>query len=145
MSQPENSAAVAGAAAVSGAGAGAAPTQAQQQGGMFSGLFGTLSRMAVIYFAVQYFTRPKDQGVNKDTVIMDNDGSQRIVQHQISNYKALWKLGTKTDLYVYLSEDATHLPSDSLIWSERAIAFGDWNDVREKELDIPCSPVRLDH
>ncbi|EGF77440.1 hypothetical protein BATDEDRAFT_13981 [Batrachochytrium dendrobatidis JAM81] len=43
------------------------------------------------------------------------------------------------DLYFYISENERHSSSDLLVWKEVGIAFGNWSDIRQTELDISCS------
>nr|KAJ3419053.1 hypothetical protein HK105_007466 [Polyrhizophydium stewartii] len=95
--------------------------------------------MMLLYYAVSYFFAPKPQQTTQQ-VVTQPDGSQQVVEHKVTAYSALWHLGLRSDLYVYVSENDRHLPHDSLVWKESGIAFGDWSDIRRAELDIPCPP-----
>ncbi|KAH6590506.1 hypothetical protein BASA50_006750 [Batrachochytrium salamandrivorans] len=107
--------------------------------GMFSGLLGTSLRMLALYFLVSYFMAPKQQASTQQSDVNEKSSSSATGQGQITTYPALWKLGIKNDLYVYISESDRHLPTDLLIWKETDIPFGDWSGIRHTEIDIPCS------
>ncbi|KAJ1344378.1 hypothetical protein BSLG_001113, partial [Batrachochytrium salamandrivorans] len=106
--------------------------------GMFSGLLGTSLRMLALYFLVSYFMAPKQQASTQQSDVNEKSSSSATGQGQITTYPALWKLGIKNDLYVYISESDRHLPTDLLIWKETDIP-GDWSGIRHTEIDIPCS------
>ncbi|KAI8920608.1 cleft lip and palate transmembrane protein 1-domain-containing protein [Entophlyctis helioformis] len=89
------------------------------------------------------------QNLAQDSLLLDPAGNyidnsfkiHMARERKVAAFKAKWKLGRKMDLHVYVSDNDRPSSSDSLLWQEKLISFGDWNDVRERELDIPCTPA----
>ena len=62
-----------------------------------------------------------------------------------SHYEPLWsQTGFLTDLYVYVSEEPifnSFSDESQLVWKESSIIYGNLNDVRTKDVEIPISSV----
>lgn len=49
-----------------------------------------------------------------------------------------WKFGVSTDLHVYLSEDEYLQSFDQLLWQEKGLVYGDWDERRnDVQIDVP--------
>ncbi|KAI9193337.1 cleft lip and palate transmembrane protein 1-domain-containing protein [Polychytrium aggregatum] len=135
---------------------GAAGNQSQQapkeENGLM-GLIGMVGRMALIYFAVQYFTggfNKKAPATNQPVVGLDGENVAQATpaappqgSNQVVNWHPGWPETAKTNLWVYISEDeyfADFTDESKLVWTETNIKFyKDYTDQRIKNIVVPFS------
>ncbi|KAJ3291211.1 hypothetical protein HK104_006271 [Borealophlyctis nickersoniae] len=126
------------------------PQQAQQaqqaapQQPAWKSILSQALKLYLIYQVVNYFkggSTPASPPVLSKQMNPNGAGDADIARPPVA-YAPLWKLGTETKLQVYLQEEEwfnPNGPNTRLIWKEDGITYGNFNDVREKELQIPVS------
>ena len=103
--------------------------------GFFSGLWGSMARMLLFYYVISMFIgKPSEPGYTVNTV---RDGKD--TQVTLTHFDPVWRSNEDLQLKVYLSEHATSAEAtDWLVWQQDGIVYGNWDDVRQLELDINC-------
>ncbi|KAI9101712.1 cleft lip and palate transmembrane protein 1-domain-containing protein [Phlyctochytrium arcticum] len=128
--------------------ANAAPNgpQANQQpaagGGGVVTLIQSIGRMFFIYWVVKWATG-MFAGSKQPQPVLDrnvtNVGNNPIAANA---YLPLWDFGRRSDLLVYLSEKEydPELTSKNLIWEEKGLVYGEWEEKhKEMQIDVPTT------
>ncbi|KAI8900570.1 cleft lip and palate transmembrane protein 1-domain-containing protein [Globomyces pollinis-pini] len=115
--------------------------QQEQNQGFWSNIFSQVPRMLLMYFlansAMNMFFKPS---VTPTTTVPD---AAHPTTNEIGNLHAAWKLGSYMDVYFYADSNPTFSSFDDdskLIYKQSKVKFGDFNDVREATVTIPCTP-----
>jgi hypothetical protein len=119
----------------------------EQEESIIKKLLSQLPRMILIYLFFTYgvgtiknaLKPPEGQTHERPT----DDASLIIPQ----NLNSVWKLGEIMDLYFYIDISPRfndYMNNDKLLVKETGIKFGDYGDIRSKELTIPCTQVWLE-
>ncbi|CAG8615179.1 13598_t:CDS:10, partial [Ambispora leptoticha] len=124
---------------------GSAVTQAQRQQELefnFKNIIQIVFQTFVFVYLISWFFKGSSDSRKANNSVL-NHSQQPGVPTTFDKVIPYWHLDSNMDLKVYISEKENFVQfddPDALVWHAPSIRFGDWNDEREKSMEIQTSP-----